>query len=93
MLSRVLAFGFLWSLAKTMSEQGWILDVFSLEIRQNNVQKVSFCAERPLDTNVVNYYRFASPADPFQMFRDSMEVRWILDRVSQSVDASKTSGD
>ena len=38
-------------------------------------------------------YRFASPADPFQMFRDSMEVRWILDRVSQSVDASKTSGD
>ncbi len=40
-----------------------------------------------------NCYRFASPADPFQMFRDSMEVRWILDRVSQSVDASKTSGD
>ena len=43
----------------------------------------------PLD----NCYRFASPADPFQMFRDSMEVHWILDRVSQSVDASKTSGD
>ena len=41
----------------------------------------------------INCYRFASPADPFQMFRDSMEVRWILDRVSQSVDASKTSGD
>ena len=40
-----------------------------------------------------NCYRLASPADPFQMFRDSMEVRWILDRVSQSVDASKTSGD
>ena len=43
--------------------------------------------------NELNCYRFASPADPFQMFRDSMEVRWILDRVSQSVDASKTSGD
>ena len=28
-----------------MSEQGWILDVFSFEIRQNAVQKVSFCAE------------------------------------------------
>ena len=40
-----------------------------------------------------NCYRFASPADPFQMFRDSMEVHWILDRVSQSVDASWTSGD
>ena len=38
-----------------MSEQGWILDVFSLEIRQNNVQKVCFCAERPLDTNFVNF--------------------------------------
>ena len=55
MLSRVLACGFLWSLAKTMSEQGWILDVFSLEIPQNNVQKVSFCAERHLDTNFVNF--------------------------------------
>ena len=51
-------------------------------------------------TNTVHYaayyaycYRFASPADPFQMFRDSMEVRWILGRVGQSVDASKTSGD
>ena len=40
-----------------------------------------------------NCYRFASPADPFQMFRDSMEVRWILDIVSQSVDVSYTSGD
>ena len=38
-----------------MSEQGWILDVFSLEIRQDNVEKVSFCAERPLDTNFVNF--------------------------------------
>ena len=38
-----------------MSEQGWILDVFSLEIPQNNVQKVSFCAERHLDTNFVNF--------------------------------------
>ena len=38
-----------------MSEQGWILDVFSLDIRQNNVQKVCFCAERPLDTNFVNF--------------------------------------
>ncbi len=38
-----------------MSEQGWNLDVFSLEIRQNNVQKVSFCAERPLDINFVNF--------------------------------------
>ena len=38
-----------------MSEQGWILDVFSLEIPQNNVQKVSFCAERHLDTNLVNF--------------------------------------
>ena len=42
---------------------------------------------------LLNCYRFASPADPFQMFRDSMEVRWTLDRVSQSVDASWTSGD
>ena len=24
-----------------------------------------------------NCYRFASPADPYQMFRDSMEVHWI----------------
>ena len=55
MLSRVLAFGFLWSLAKTMSEQGWMLDVFSLEIPQNNDQKVSCCAERHLDTNFVNF--------------------------------------
>ena len=38
-----------------MSEQGWILDVFSLEIPHNNVQKVSFCAERHLDTNFVNF--------------------------------------
>ena len=38
-----------------MSEQGWILDVFSLEIRQNNVQKVSFCTEKPLDTNFVHF--------------------------------------
>ena len=38
-----------------MSEEGWILDVFSFEIRQNNVQKVSFCAERLLDTNFVNF--------------------------------------
>ena len=35
-----------------MSEEGWILDVFSLEIRQNNVQQVSFCTERPLDTKL-----------------------------------------
>ena len=35
-----------------------------------------------------NCYRFASPADPFQMFRDSMEVRCILDIVSESVNAS-----
>ena len=31
-----------------------MFDDFSLEIRQNNVQKVSFCAERPLDTNFDN---------------------------------------
>ena len=54
------------------------------------------CIKHPLYSDPVDgtyCYRFASPADPFQMFRDSMEVRWILDRVSQSVDASKTSGD
>ena len=38
-----------------MSEEGSIVDVFSFEIRQNNVQKVCFCAERPLDTNFVNF--------------------------------------
>ena len=34
-----------------MSEQGWILDDFSLEILETNDQQVSFCGERPLDLN------------------------------------------
>ena len=38
-----------------MSEQGWILDEFSLEIRQTNDQKVSFCGERPRELNFIDF--------------------------------------
>ena len=54
MLSRVLAFDFLWSLATTVSEQGWILDEFSLEVRQHNYQQVCFCGEGLLDLNFLD---------------------------------------
>ena len=74
MLSRVLAFGFLWSRAKTMSEEGWILDVFSLEIRQNHVQKVCFCTERPLDTNFVH---FGGPRSSLEGILEASGGGWL----------------
>ena len=55
MLSRVLASVFLGSLAKTVSGKGCMLDEISLEMLQNRVPKVSFCAERSLDLNFVNF--------------------------------------
>ena len=48
-----------------MSEQGWILDVFSLEIRQDNVEKVSFCAEGLLDAN---FSILEGPEAPWERF-------------------------
>ena len=49
------SFRFSWSLGKTVSEKGRILDEIPLEIRETHVQKVSFCGERPLDLNFIDF--------------------------------------
>ena len=38
-----------------MSEKGRNLDEIPLEIRENHVQKVCFCGERPLDLNLIDF--------------------------------------
>ena len=38
-----------------MSEKGRNLDEIPLEIRENHVQKVCFCGERPLDLNLDDF--------------------------------------
>ena len=45
---------FSWNLGKTVSEKGRNLDEIPLEIRENHVQKVCFCGERPLDLNLID---------------------------------------
>ena len=48
---------FSWNLGKTVSEKGRNLDEIPLEIRENRIQKVCFCGERPLDLNLVDFGR------------------------------------
>ena len=52
------SFRFSWSLGKTVSEKGcFFLNEIPFEIRENQVQKVSFCDERPLDFNFIDFGR------------------------------------
>ena len=60
---------------------------YKREERKKTEEKREETREEKLWKSRTNCYRFASPADPYQMFRDSMEVHWIFDRVGQFTDA------
>ena len=54
-----------------MSVKGRNLDEIPLEIRENHVQKVCFCGERPLDLNSIDFGGAGSSAG--ELFGPSTE--------------------